>query len=84
MARDPSAAEPGPEDLSFRQAQAALELALAQLQSSDLDVETMAGLYRRAEGYADRCEALLQQVEQEVLQWDPADPSGAPPHPLEP
>lgn len=61
-------------DLSFRQAQAALELALAQLQDTDLDVELMADLHRRALAYADRCEALLQRVEQEVMQWDPARP----------
>jgi len=65
-------------DLNFRQAQAALELALSQLQASDLDVETMADLYRRAELYADRCESLLLQVEQEVMQWDPDSPSLAP------
>ena len=65
-------------DLNFRQAQAALELALSQLQASDLDVETMADLYRRAELYADRCESLLLQVEQEVMQWDPDSPALAP------
>lgn len=66
--------ESHPEDLSFRQAQAALELTLAHLQASDLDVEALADLYRRAQGYADRCEALLQQVEQEVMQWEPSQP----------
>jgi exodeoxyribonuclease VII small subunit len=30
----------------------------------------MAGLYQRAEAYAQRCEAVLQAVEQEVIQWD--------------
>jgi len=71
------------DDLSFRQAQTALELTLAQLQASDLDVEAMADLYRRAQGYADRCESLLQKVEQEVMQWDPAQPD-LPPRPCEP
>jgi exodeoxyribonuclease VII small subunit len=65
-------------DLNFRQAQTALELALSQLQASDLDVEAMADLYRRAGIYADRCERLLVQVEQEVMQWDPDSPSVAP------
>jgi exodeoxyribonuclease VII small subunit len=36
-------------DLSYREAQAALELCLAQLQSSDLDIEAMSGLYERAQ-----------------------------------
>jgi exonuclease VII small subunit len=40
----------------------------------------MADLYRRAQHYADRCEAVLHQVEQEVMQWDPVeqDPSPTP------
>lgn len=60
--------------LSFRQAQTALELCLAQLQASDLDLEAMVGLYRRARCYADRCEQLLSEVEQEILLWDPQQP----------
>jgi len=32
---------------------------MAQLQSETLEVEEMAGLYRRAEAYAARCEAVL-------------------------
>ena len=64
--------------LSFRQAQAAFELCLAELQAGDLDVEAMAGLYRRALAYSARCEELLQQVEQEVMQWDAERPDDAP------
>ncbi|KEF42087.1 MAG: hypothetical protein ER33_07605 [Cyanobium sp. CACIAM 14] len=60
------------DELSFREAQTALELCLAQLQDQDLDVETMADLYRRAQTYADRCEIVLRRVEQEVMQWDPS------------
>lgn len=69
--------------LSFREAQTALELCLAQLQDQDLDVETMADLYRRAQTYADRCEAVLRQVEQEVMQWDPSQQE-SPPTPYTP
>lgn len=57
--------------LSYQEARTALELALAKLQSSELEVEEMAGLYRRAQAYAERCEAVLKQVEQDVIQWDP-------------
>ena len=60
------------------QAQAAFELCLAELQAGDLDVEAMAGLYRRALAYSARCEELLQQVEQEVMQWDAERPDDAP------
>ena len=66
------------EGLSFQEARTALELAMAQLQSDALEVEEMAGLYRRAEAYARRCEAVLQQVEQQVIQWDA---EGTPPTP---
>ncbi|MBW4530124.1 MAG: exodeoxyribonuclease VII small subunit [Aphanothece saxicola GSE-SYN-MK-01-06B] len=65
-------------DLSFRESQTALELCLAQLQDEELDVESMADLYRRALAYADRCESVLQQVEQQVMQWDPTQPELAP------
>ncbi len=70
-------------DLSYREAQAALALCLAQLQASDLDIEAMAGLYERAQNYASRCEQLLDRVEQDVMQWDPEQPD-APPQPYQP
>jgi exodeoxyribonuclease VII small subunit len=56
---------------------------LAELQTSDLDVEAMTSLYQRAQAYAERCEALLNQVEQEVMQWDPQLPD-QPPRSLQP
>lgn len=70
--RSEEAAE-GVDDLSFQQARTALELILAELQGQDLEVEAMADLYRRALRYADRCEAVLREVEQNVMQWDPQD-----------
>jgi exodeoxyribonuclease VII small subunit len=57
------------QQLSYRDAQTALELSLAELQSSELEVEEMAGLYRRAEAYANRCELVLESVQQEVIEW---------------
>jgi len=74
----PEEAGDGIDDLNFRQARAALDLTLSELQSSELDVEAMANLYRRALRYADRCEAVLEQVEQEVMQWNPQDPDSEP------
>ena len=56
--------------LSFNEARTALELAMAKLQSSDLEVEEMASLYRRAEAYAERCRAVLESVEQDVIEWE--------------
>jgi exodeoxyribonuclease VII small subunit len=38
----------------------------------------MADLYRRALRYADRCEAVLEQVEQKVMQWNPQEPDNEP------
>jgi exodeoxyribonuclease VII small subunit len=76
---DSSPDETGAADLSFNEARAALELVLAELQANDLDVEAMAGLYQRGRTYAQRCESILEQVEQEVLLWDDlANPGGAP------
>lgn len=60
----------GVNNLRYQEARTALELAMAQLQSPDLEVEEMAGLYRRAEAYAERCAAVLGQVEQDVIEWD--------------
>ena len=65
-------------DLSYQEAHTALELSLAQLQNPDLPVETMGELYQRARSYAQRCEAVLNQVEQSIALWDPSDPDGAP------
>ena len=73
----------GAEQLSYRQAQAALERSLVELQSDDLDVERMTELYQQACTYADRCDSLLQAVEADVMLWDPDDPE-APPQPLNP
>ena len=60
----------GESDLSYNEAHTALQLTLAALQANDLDVEEMAGLYRRARGYLDRCEVLLTKVEEEVMVWN--------------
>ena len=70
-------------DLSYNEARTALELTLAELQSADLDVETMAGLYQRAQGYANRCQTVLDAVEQQVMLWDSTDPK-AKPEPYQP
>ncbi len=65
-------------DLSYAEARTALDLALAQLQATDLDVEAMAGLFQRAQSYARRCEALLAEVEQQVLLWNSTEPASKP------
>ena len=75
---DPSQGSALVAELSYSEAQTALELVLAQLQSSDLAVEEMTALYQRAQAYAQRCEQVLQQVEQTIELWDPQDPDAAP------
>jgi exodeoxyribonuclease VII small subunit len=70
-------------ELSYSEAQAALELALAELQSTDLPVEAMNALYQRARSYADRCEQVLHEVEQSIQLWDPQNPD-TPPQDYEP
>jgi exodeoxyribonuclease VII small subunit len=56
---------------------------LAELQSTTLDVEAMAGLYERAQAYANRCEMVLDAVEQHVMLWD-SSKSKAKPEPYQP
>ena len=41
----------------------------------------MAGHYRRALTYLERCEAVLAQVEQEVIEWDSDSPAASRPKP---
>jgi exodeoxyribonuclease VII small subunit len=82
---DPGAqAESTAAELSYNEARAALELILSQLQASDLNVEEMAALYRRAQAYAGRCEQILEQVEQDVLLWDLSGEADRPPTPYQP
>jgi exodeoxyribonuclease VII small subunit len=63
------------QQLSFQDAHTALQLTMAQLQASDLDVEQMAGLYQRARAYAAHCEAVLARVEQDVIEWGSEPPA---------
>jgi|694.fasta_scaffold02031_29 exodeoxyribonuclease VII small subunit len=83
--RRSEAAQPDPAvaQLTYREAQAALERSMVELQSDDLAVERMTELYQQACAYADRCDTLLQSVEAEVMLWDPDQPE-APPQPLNP
>ena len=60
-------------ELTYNQARTALEVALGQLQSEDLEVEAMAALYQRALACAQRCEQVLEQVEQEIIQYATTD-----------
>lgn len=62
--------------LSYNEARTALDLVVAELQARDLDVEAMAGLYERGQAYIHRCEALLEQVEQQITIWDEPAESG--------
>lgn len=74
----PSSEPAAAAELSYNEAQTALQLTLAALQASDVDVEAMTTLYRQARGYLERCEALLGSVEEELLLWDPERESPAP------
>ncbi len=65
-------------ELNYSEAHTALELALTQLQDSTLPVEAMADLYQRARRYAERCDQVLTQVEQQVQLWDPERPDDEP------
>jgi exodeoxyribonuclease VII small subunit len=84
LEHSPNQSEAAGADLNYNQARTALELILTQLQASDLDIEAMAGLYQRGQAYARRCEAILEEVEQEVLLWDGLNEPESSPKPLEP
>ncbi|MCP9891539.1 exodeoxyribonuclease VII small subunit [Cyanobium sp. Aljojuca 7D2] len=75
---DQNAAATAAADLSYNEAQTALQLTLAALQANDLDVEEMTGLYRRARAYLERCESVLASVEQELLLWDDSNEAVGP------
>lgn len=75
---DPNHAATIAADLTYNEAQTALQLTLAALQATDLDVEEMTGLYRRARAYIERCEAVLASVEQELLLWDDTSEAAGP------
>jgi len=64
-------------DLTYNEAHTALQLTLAALQASDLDVEELTALYRQARTYLERCDTVLSAIEQEVLLWDDAHQEGA-------
>lgn len=64
-------------DLSYNQARTALDLTIARLQSSELEVEEMTDLYRRAMAYAERCQQVLETVQQEVVAWESGPGNGA-------
>ena len=74
----PDAAAAAAADLTYNEAQTALQLTLAALQANDLDVEEMTGLYRRARAYIERCETVLASVEQELLLWDDSSETAGP------
>jgi exodeoxyribonuclease VII small subunit len=75
---DQNAAATAAADLTYNEAQTALQLTLAALQANDLDVEEMTGLYRRARAYIERCESVLASVEQELLLWDDSNEAVGP------
>lgn len=76
--RGDDAAAKAAADLTYNEAQTALQLTLAALQANDLDVEEMTGLYRRARAYIERCETVLGSVEQELLLWDDSSEAAGP------
>ena len=72
-----SKASPG-KQLTYAEAQGALERSLVQLQSEDLEIERLPELYAEAMGYEKRCLEVLQQVSQEIQQLDPENLSLSP------
>ena len=56
------------EALNYEEALQALDLLLARLQDEALPLSELKSSYQRAEIYLNRCEQLLSQTEQNILQ----------------
>ena len=59
------------EALDYEEALQALDLLLAKLQDESLPLSDLQSSHQRAEIYLSRCEQLLSETEQSVLQLDP-------------
>ena len=59
------------ETLNYEEALQALDLLLARLQDEALPLSELQNSYQRAEIYLSRCEQLLSETEQNVLQLNP-------------
>ena len=57
--------------LTYEEALQAADLLLNQLQDESTPLAELQQTYQRGQIYLERCEALLQEVEQSVLQLDP-------------
>mgnify|MGYP005679906195 FL=1 len=69
---DPKAAwQKDAESLDYEEALQALDLLLAKLQDESLPLSELQSSHQRAEIYLSRCERLLSETEQNVLQLDP-------------
>ena len=69
---DPKAAwQNDAETLNYEEALQALDLLLAKLQDESLPLSELQSSHQRAEIYLSRCERLLSETEQTVLQLDP-------------
>ena len=69
---DPKAAwQNDAETLNYEEALQALDLLLAKLQDESLPLSELQSSHQRAEIFLSRCERLLSETEQNVLQLDP-------------
>ena len=59
------------ESLSYEEALQAADLLLHQLQSDTIALAELQQTHQRAQIYLERCDALLANVEQSVLELDP-------------
>ena len=59
------------EHLSYEEALVALDLLLSELQNDAVPMAELQQHYRRGEIYLDHCEALLNTLEQSVVELDP-------------
>ena len=78
MAPPPKPTKERTDQLSYAEAEQALEATLKKLQAEDLPLEQLPGLYAEALALEQRCRMVLDQVIQDVQLLDPASLSLAP------
>lgn len=71
---------PAPADLTYEQAMTEAESLIDRIESGDLGLEQSLAAYERGRTLLDRCDEILNRVEQRVTELTPARPANAQDH----
>ncbi len=59
------------EEMSYEESLNELDLVLSELQKENISVEDLKSLYLKGKAYLKHCEALLEKIEQDVIELEP-------------